>query len=182
VDDFQHRGIGSLLLEALTVVALEQSVTVFVGHVLVENLAMRAILEHAGARPAFDSPGVLRFEIDLPAQVGEPRTTPVGAVLRAVGAETAVLGGASMGTATALHAAVRAPERVEGLVLTIPPTAWGGRRVQAGIYRAGATVVARAGLGTFVTMGRAAPAPKILTGELAPVHDAVFRAIERLDS
>ena len=103
-------------------------------------------------------------------------------VLDAVGAERAVLGGASMGTATALHAAVRAPERVEGLVLTIPPTAWGGRRVQAGIYRAGATVVARAGLGTFVTMGRAAPAPKILTGELAPVHHAVFRAIERLDS
>jgi len=84
VDDFQHRGIGSLLLEALTVVALEQSVTVFVGHVLVENLAMRAILEHAGARLAFDSPGVLRFEIDLPAQVGELRTTPLYAVLRAV--------------------------------------------------------------------------------------------------
>src|SRR5690242_6825837 len=44
-------------------------------------------------------------------------------VLDALGAETAVLGGASMGTATALHAAVSSPQRVEGLVLVIPPTA-----------------------------------------------------------
>jgi GNAT superfamily N-acetyltransferase len=84
VDDFQQRGIGSLLLEALTVVALEHGVTAFVGHVLVENDAMRAILEHAGARLKFDSPGVLRFEIDLPAQVSELRSTPLYAVLRAV--------------------------------------------------------------------------------------------------
>ena len=102
-------------------------------------------------------------------------------VLDGVGTQRAVLGGASMGTATALHAAVTAPERVDGLVLAIPPTAWGGRRVQAGIYRAGATLVSTAGLGPFVTMGRAAPAPKILTGELAYVHDAIFKSMERLD-
>jgi pimeloyl-ACP methyl ester carboxylesterase len=102
-------------------------------------------------------------------------------ILDGIGADRAVLGGASMGTATALHAAVAAPERVEGLVLAIPPTAWGGRRVQAGIYRAGATLVVAAGLGPFVTMGRAAPAPKILTGELAPVRDAMFNAMERLE-
>jgi pimeloyl-ACP methyl ester carboxylesterase len=102
-------------------------------------------------------------------------------VLDVVGVETAVLGGASMGTATALHAAVASPERVEALVLAIPPTAWGGRRVQAGIYRAGATIVGAAGLGPFVTMGRAAPPPKILTGELAYVRDAMFTSMERLD-
>jgi 3-oxoadipate enol-lactonase len=102
-------------------------------------------------------------------------------VLDAVGADTAVLGGASMGTATALHAAVASPERVEGLVLAIPPTAWAGRRVQAGIYRAGASVVSAAGLTPFVTMGRAAPAPRILTGELTHVRDAMFSGMERLD-
>lgn len=102
-------------------------------------------------------------------------------VLDAVGADTAVLGGASMGTATALHAAVASPERVEALVLAIPPTAWSGRRVQAGIYRAGATLVGTAGMTPFITMGRAAPAPKILTGELAPIRDAMFRGMERLD-
>jgi pimeloyl-ACP methyl ester carboxylesterase len=102
-------------------------------------------------------------------------------VVDAVGAEAAVLGGASMGTATALHAAVVAPERVEGLVLMIPPTAWGGRRVQARMYRAGAAVVTRSGLGPFVALGRAVPAPKILSGELAPVREAMFRGMERLD-
>jgi 3-oxoadipate enol-lactonase len=102
-------------------------------------------------------------------------------VLDGIGVERAVLGGASMGTATALHAAVSAPHRVEALVLVIPPTAWRGRRVQAGIYRAGATLVAATGLAPFVTMGRAAPAPKILTGELAPVREAMFRGMERLD-
>lgn len=102
-------------------------------------------------------------------------------VLDAVNADTAVLGGASMGTATALHAAVTSPERVEGLVLVIPPTAWSGRRVQADVYRAGATLVGAAGLGPFVTVGRSAPAPKILTGELAPLRDAMFDGMERLD-
>lgn len=84
VDEFQRRGIGSVLLEALTVVALDHDIDVFVGHVLVENQAMRAILEHAGARLAFDSPGVLRFEIDLPESVSELRTTPLYTVLKAV--------------------------------------------------------------------------------------------------
>lgn len=102
-------------------------------------------------------------------------------VLDAAGAQEAALGGASMGTATALHAAVAAPGRVNSLVLAIPPTAWGGRRVQAGIYRAGAHVVSTAGLGPFITMGRAAPAPKILSGEFAYIRDAMFNAMERLD-
>ncbi len=83
-DEFQRRGIGTVLLEALTVVALDHRISVFVGHVLIENQGMRAILEHAGARLAFDSPGVLRFEIDLPESVSELRTTPLYTVLRAV--------------------------------------------------------------------------------------------------
>ena len=103
------------------------------------------------------------------------------AVLDATGAPSSVLGGASMGCATSLHAAVMAPERVEALVLVIPPTAWGGRRVQAAMYRAGARVVAVGGMGPFVTMGRAAPAPRILSGELAPVRDVALEAMEHLD-
>lgn len=56
-------------------------------------------------------------------------------LLDALGIERAVLGGASMGCATVVHAAVQAPERVAGLVLAIPPTAGEGRRVQATVYR-----------------------------------------------
>ncbi|MEH6582087.1 MAG: alpha/beta hydrolase [Halioglobus sp.] len=53
-----------------------------------------------------------------------------------------VLGGASMGCATSLHAACQRPDRVKGLVLVIPPTAWESRdkmkrnyRVMAGIVK-----------------------------------------------
>lgn len=93
----------------------------------------------------------------------------------------AVLGVASMGCATALHAATLAPERVEGLVLVIPPTARGGRRRQALLYRAGATIVATTGMGPLVRMARAAPPPAILTGELAAVHRAALDGMARLD-
>ena len=56
------------------------------------------------------------------------------ALADALGAERFAAGGASMGTATALHAAVRAPERILGLVLVVPPTAWETRSAQAAQY------------------------------------------------
>jgi pimeloyl-ACP methyl ester carboxylesterase len=46
-----------------------------------------------------------------------------------------VLGGVSMGAATALAAAVQQPGRVAGLILALPPTAWDSRPRQAAIYR-----------------------------------------------
>ena len=46
-----------------------------------------------------------------------------------------VLGGASMGCATALEAALQAPENVAGLILVLPPTAWRSRPKQTRIYR-----------------------------------------------
>jgi pimeloyl-ACP methyl ester carboxylesterase len=102
-------------------------------------------------------------------------------VLDGLGLGTAVLGGSSMGCATALHAAVAEPARVEGLVLVIPPTAWGGRRVQAAMYRAGARVVGLGGMGPFAALARSAPPPRMLTGELAPVHEVAVRAMAGLD-
>lgn len=48
--------------------------------------------------------------------------------------EKFVAGGASMGCATSLYAAVQAPERIEGLILVIPPTAWETRAEQASLY------------------------------------------------
>jgi pimeloyl-ACP methyl ester carboxylesterase len=43
-------------------------------------------------------------------------------------------GGASMGCATTLHAARLAPERIEAMLLVIPPTAWETRSAQAAYY------------------------------------------------
>ncbi len=56
-------------------------------------------------------------------------------VATASGAGKYVLGGISMGAATALEAAVQRPDRVAGLILVLPPTAWDTRPRQAAIYR-----------------------------------------------
>jgi pimeloyl-ACP methyl ester carboxylesterase len=52
-----------------------------------------------------------------------------------------VLGGASMGCGTALHAACQRPDRVKGLVLVIPPTAWEWREPRKPGYRITANIV-----------------------------------------
>ncbi|WP_436795268.1 alpha/beta fold hydrolase [Actinospongicola halichondriae] len=57
------------------------------------------------------------------------------------------IGGASMGAATALWAAVTAPERVDRLVLALPPTAWESRSRSAGLYRFGGMVSERLPIG-----------------------------------
>ena len=77
----------------------------------------------------------------------------------ALGLERPVLGGASMGAATALHAALLRPADVAGLLLVIPPTAWETRRAQADLYRAGADLVQDAGTGAFAEAAAAAPVP-----------------------
>ena len=57
------------------------------------------------------------------------------------------IGGASMGAATALWTAVFAPERVDRLVLALPPTAWESRGRSAGIYRVGGMLSERLPIG-----------------------------------
>jgi len=67
----------------------------------------------------------------------------MAADMRAVGTSVAaaggfarcLLGGISMGAATALQAAVQQPEQAAGLVLVLPPTAWDTRPRQSAIYR-----------------------------------------------
>ena len=63
------------------------------------------------------------------------------ALADALGIDRYVAAGASMGCATALHAAVIAPQRIRALVLAIPPTAWQTRAAQAEMYLARADLV-----------------------------------------
>jgi 3-oxoadipate enol-lactonase len=70
--------------------------------------------------------------------------------------------GASMGTATIIHAAIRYPERFRRLVLFIPPTAWETRAPQGDLYRQGADLIEAQGIGAFVEMMAAAPLPPLL--------------------
>ncbi|MGB3735972.1 MAG: alpha/beta hydrolase [Ilumatobacter sp.] len=77
----------------------------------------------------------------------------------AVGVDAYVAGGASMGCATALHAAVAAPERLLGLVLVIPPTGWEARAGQTDVYEQGAKVVESFGVEPLIKAGAAMPPP-----------------------
>jgi pimeloyl-ACP methyl ester carboxylesterase len=65
-----------------------------------------------------------------------------------------VLGGLSMGCATALHAAATSPRRAAGLVLVAPPTGWDTRPRQSRLYRILAAAIGRVGLGPVRWAGR----------------------------
>jgi 3-oxoadipate enol-lactonase len=61
-----------------------------------------------------------------------------------------IAGGASMGCGTALHAAVLAPDRVQSLVLVIPPTGWESRAAQAEQWEVSAALVEREGVEALI--------------------------------
>jgi pimeloyl-ACP methyl ester carboxylesterase len=82
-----------------------------------------------------------------------------------LGINSYVAGGASMGAATALHAAVLAPERIRGLVLMIPPTAWATRAAQTDMYAAMADLVAAGDHATLLAGAAARPAPDPFTDD-----------------
>jgi CRP-like cAMP-binding protein len=63
VDRFQGRGIGTFLLGALGVAAGEAGIGRIVGHVLADNVPMRAVFAKAGGATAFSEPGVVRIEV-----------------------------------------------------------------------------------------------------------------------
>jgi 3-oxoadipate enol-lactonase len=60
------------------------------------------------------------------------------------------LGGASMGCGAAIHTAVQAPERIKGLVLMIPPTAWETRQPIREAYPLAADLLEQKGLAALL--------------------------------
>jgi pimeloyl-ACP methyl ester carboxylesterase len=93
------------------------------------------------------------------------------ALLDVLGADRTDGVGASMGTATLLHAVTVAPGRFDRLVLTCPPTAWASRAAQGDVYRAGALFAERNGKQAFVDGMRALPRPPVLAGLPEPLID-----------
>ncbi len=81
-----------------------------------------------------------------------------------LGYERYIAGGASLGAATALHAIVTAPERIIGLVLVIPPTAWDTRTAQTDLYESMAQLVERRGTDALAIAAAALPPPDPLVG------------------
>ena len=70
-----------------------------------------------------------------------------------------IAAGASMGCATALHAATMAPDRIAAMVLAIPPTAWATRAAQQQNYEVSAQLVDSGQLDLLIAGGRSAPPP-----------------------
>ena len=65
-DAYQGRGIGSFLIDALSVAARVAGVEKFSGRMLADNVAMRAIMDHYGAFWERDDVGVVTTVIDVP--------------------------------------------------------------------------------------------------------------------
>jgi RimJ/RimL family protein N-acetyltransferase len=64
IDDYQGKGVGTVLLRMLTATALNNGIRTFRGWVLGDNVEMLRPLERVGARRRADH-GVLRVEVDL---------------------------------------------------------------------------------------------------------------------
>ncbi|MDH4168720.1 MAG: alpha/beta fold hydrolase [Acidimicrobiia bacterium] len=100
------------------------------------------------------------------------------AMADALGIESYVAGGASMGCATALHAAVQAPQRVRALVLLIPPTGWESRAGQAELYESMAAIVERDGVEPLIAASAQLPPadPFVGLADLAEQQADALRA------
>jgi GNAT superfamily N-acetyltransferase len=90
IDEYQGRGLGTLLLALLARLAIARGIGRFRAYVLEENRPMRDLLESLGAdvdhglEVQHDSPGLLRMDTPLPSDPDAVLDTPAGEVLRAV--------------------------------------------------------------------------------------------------
>ena len=84
VDEYQGRGVGTLLLEALGAVALQNGIVRFRGYAVDDNRPMLDLMTQMGADVEHDSPGVHRIEVDLPRQARGLKRTPLYRVFRAM--------------------------------------------------------------------------------------------------
>ena len=84
-DDFHRLGIGTLLLDAVAALAINNGIRRFRLLVRRENLSMIELLERLDARVApCDEPSTLAFVLDLPALAHDLRGTPMWQVFRAI--------------------------------------------------------------------------------------------------
>jgi len=88
LDDYQHRGLGTLLLKMLADHARSNGITTFVSHILWDNREILEALAAAGARIEPEEPGVARVAIEIPAPESPTLVGLVRAALRAFGRAT----------------------------------------------------------------------------------------------
>lgn len=71
LDDYQHRGLGTLMTRKLAEVAAAHGITTFVNFVLWENEEVIGQLQEEGARVSHEEPGIARVEVDIPHPAAE---------------------------------------------------------------------------------------------------------------
>lgn len=103
------------------------------------------------------------------------------ALLDAIGLDEVIVGGASMGTATALHAAPLLGERLRALVLAIPPTAWETRAAQVEIYDSMADIVEERGVEPLIAASANMPPPDPFLDDAAEYRSRRATAMRRHD-
>jgi ribosomal protein S18 acetylase RimI-like enzyme len=92
MDDYQHRGIGTLLTRTLGEAAAENGIRRFVNYVQWENAAAIELLTDEESRITPAEPGVARVEVALPAAVAEVPDSYLHRVIRAYAARVRELG------------------------------------------------------------------------------------------
>jgi pimeloyl-ACP methyl ester carboxylesterase len=92
-----------------------------------------------------------------------------------------VAGGIGMGVATALFSALRAPKRVAGLVLALPPPAWDDRTTATAAYEADADLVELSGPKRLAEAVRSRPLPPLLAQVRPDAREVEARHLEAMD-
>ena len=86
------------------------------------------------------------------------------ALLDHLGIDRVVLGGVSMGAGTALHAALSLGDRLDKMVLVIPPTGWEERAPQVEMYEQLASIVEAKGPKALLAASAKMPPPDPFAG------------------
>jgi pimeloyl-ACP methyl ester carboxylesterase len=92
-----------------------------------------------------------------------------------------VLGGASMGCATALYAAIGISARVRALVLATPPAAWKARVRQSEWFSSLADTVETGGRTALIARLREQSLPRLFAEGFSEYSDIHMRHIDRMD-
>jgi len=86
------------------------------------------------------------------------------ALIDHLGYDQVVVGGVSMGAGTALHAALELRDRLDKMVLVIPPTGWEERAPQVDLYEQMARVVEAKGPKALIAASAEMPPPDPFVG------------------
>ena len=144
------------------------------GHGLTNSRGIEAAYPLVDLKPAETDRPVVRYDTrghGLSSVIDEPKKgswaelalDQIG-LIDELGYERVVIGGVSMGAGTALHSALALRDRLEKMVLVIPPTGWEERLPQIDLYEQMARVVEARGPKALIAASAEVPPPDPFVG------------------